>query len=97
MQNPAQPQPGPLLVLNPHNGRFINLSPLMAYLHEQENTSLPNCTGAANVCHNIKAAYRLISTTPIDVATSDPGHVANVVADLFALEDVFANLTEYKS
>lgn len=95
---PQSQAPGePLMIQNPHNGRFINLAPLMAYLHEQENTNLTPASGPANVCFNLKAAYRLIATTPVDSSSVDPGHVASVVADLFTLEDVFSKLTEYKS
>jgi hypothetical protein len=87
----------PTLVLNPKTGRYINLTPLFNYLNEMEGTTVPGGSGAQSVAHNIKQAYRLITTTPIDPETQTPGHVSSVVADLFALEDVFINLTEFKS
>lgn len=66
----------------------------MAYLQQQQGTTLANQSGAANVCQNLKAAYRLISTTPLNVDLHDPERVAAVVNDLFELEDVFAELAQ---
>ncbi len=85
-------QKQPILVENPHTGQTVNVGPLMMYLQQQQGSTLTGQGGAANICQNLKAAYRLISTTPLNVDLHDPERVAAVVNDLFELEDVFAEI-----
>lgn len=90
----AQPPQTPIMVENPHTGTRVNVAPLLTYLDQQLGSSVAGASGAANVSHHLKRAYRLLATTPINLDLHTPEEVASIINDLFDLEDVFLAMVE---